>query len=305
MKYRLTLAAGCLVAGATLQADTVDNFDGNGTPSTFDQFGAGDAPRILGGGPTGDFLRLINRQNSQNNSVSYDLTDPGQFSSVDASFHFSANNGNSAADGFSFTLAPTGEFGTMGTGVPWGTPGFAVAEEPNRGGVFAVGFDLWQGINEISGHWNGRNQVSVNPDPNATVDLNSGVRHLADIEVQRVGNGSNVKVTITPDANAPLAITAVEPGAAGMIDITFDSVDGYGYAVDAAPTATGPWSEIVGGITGTGGSTTAGVPSDPVTKEFYRVRRTGPPPFIYYDNVMPNMLPYEYACIHNICKSNY
>ena len=87
--FRIVLAAALSFAGAAVQADLIDDFDTTSPGVTSTQSGSAPGPVVTTGGPTGDFLRLINDATaSQRNQYSYDRTDAGAFSTVTADFDF-------------------------------------------------------------------------------------------------------------------------------------------------------------------------------------------------------------------------
>ena len=119
---------------------------------------------IAGANP---YLRLIyNGATGNHNSIHFDRTDIGPFSTVTAEFDFRMNG---QADGFSFLLLPTGTYGT--TTASAGTI-VDPAEEPNLPGIFAVGFDIYNNIDEISLHY-GSTRAEQNL--SGSINLNSNV----------------------------------------------------------------------------------------------------------------------------------
>ena len=179
----------------------VQDFDSLGTtPFVGTQGNVGPGPLVAGGGPTDNFLRLVNDGvNSQANAVAFDrIADAGAFSTITADFDFRATSVGAAADGFSMILLPTDTYGTSGQGT---LSGFA-AEEPNVPGALAIGFDLHPAgsVNDVSVHYNGSQveNVTVNP---ALIDLDIGQFHNAHVAITPLANGSMVKVDLTPDVH--------------------------------------------------------------------------------------------------------
>ena len=181
------------VAPTLLTAATVDTFDGGGTAATNVQGGGGAAASVVAGGPNGNFLRLTTAgQNGTDNRYTYALTDTGAFDTITADFDFRILS--PGADGFSFSLIPTSVFGTSGDG-----PAFT-AEEPNFAGMLGIGFDLYDNLNNVSAHWNGNqlNELSVPRNGGPGVNFReNGVFNRVTAQLQRVGNGSNLTLTLT------------------------------------------------------------------------------------------------------------
>ena len=193
----LTLICVAAIAPAAL----VDTFDAPLPAATAQADGSGPAPAVQSGGPTGDFLRLVyDGQNSQNNQYAYDQTDAGLFSTIVTQFDFRAFSAaaNQAADGFSFALIPTADWGTSGAG-----PGYT-AEEPNIPGMFGLGFDLHPAdgatpVNDVSIHFNNVEVHNVKRDPASEIDLDNNQFHRAQLTLQQVGNSTNATLILSPD----------------------------------------------------------------------------------------------------------
>jgi hypothetical protein len=137
-------------------------------------------------------LRLVyNGTGSNHNSIHFNRTDLGPFNTVVAEFDFRMNG---TADGFSFLMLPTGTYGTT-TASPGVT--LATAEEPNVAGLFAVGFDIYNNIDEISLHYG---SVRGETNRQGTIDLNANVWHRAKIQLTPTGGGgTSVNVSVTPN----------------------------------------------------------------------------------------------------------
>ncbi|HEX5175751.1 MAG TPA: PEP-CTERM sorting domain-containing protein, partial [Chthoniobacteraceae bacterium] len=125
-----------------------------------------------------------------------DLTDPGAFETIHASFDFRILPGtNGLADGFHFLMIPTSTFGSAGDGPN------VLAEEPNSPGAFGVAFDVYPGINNVALHWNNAQHIEHVIDQFEGISYRSNaVFNRAQIDVQRVGNGSNVSLTLVGDS---------------------------------------------------------------------------------------------------------
>ena len=175
----------------------ISDFSPSETNFALTNHSATPASIIAGANP---YLRLIyNGATGNHNSIHFDRTDIGPFSTVTAEFDFRMNG---QADGFSFLLLPTGTYGTTTA-----SAGAIVdpAEEPNLPGIFAVGFDIYNNIDEISLHY-GSTRAEQNL--SGSINLNSNVWHRALITLTPNGNGSNVSVSVIPNvrgaAGAPV-----------------------------------------------------------------------------------------------------
>jgi hypothetical protein len=138
----LLLAISGGLSLTSLQAATTAGFDGGpDTPLTLQQFGAPPGPSIQStGGNPGGFLQLTAPVNSQHNWATFDQTDTGPFNSSTFSFQFRIQAPiTPSADGFSFSYANTGIYGTSGgiAGPPF------TAEDPAAAGILGFGFDTW------------------------------------------------------------------------------------------------------------------------------------------------------------------
>jgi hypothetical protein len=183
----------------SLFAATFDDFNGVGTTfAVGTNLGAGGTPGpSVGPDPdnlTNNVLRLLHGVNSQNNHYTYDLSDPGAFDTINAKFDFRITTGSAGlADGFGFILIPTSVYGITGDGPN------NLAEEPNVAGAFALGVDVYPGINDISTHWNGSQLTELNPSY-AVSFRDNGVYNQIQITLQRVGNATNASVTMINDS---------------------------------------------------------------------------------------------------------
>jgi hypothetical protein len=212
-RIAVALAARCLIAGSGFAA-LIDNFDPPNPNVTSTQAGSAPGPTVTAGGPTGQFLRLMqDGTGGQDNRYSYDRTDVGAFSTITADFDFRGFSANQPADGFSIALLPTSAYGTSGGG-----PGYT-AEEPNAGGTFGVGFDNHPGgQNNVSTHFDGsqRNEKRV---ALSDVSFRNGVMHHAQVSLQQIGQGSNVRIDLTNDINgaASPTVTPLHHYIAGLV----------------------------------------------------------------------------------------
>jgi len=208
----LVLGLG-LFLGGQVPAATIDNFDPPNGAVTATQSGSAPGPLVTAGGPTGQFLRLINDgANSQGNHYSYNLTDPGAFANVSATFDFAGFSGDQPADGWSMTLVPTSGYGNSGMGPN-------ASESANFAGTLGVGFRNYPGgTNNVALHWDGQELLQRGIDM-GQVSFRSGTWNQAQISVQQMGAGSNVKVQLIGDVHgAPTApVTAVNQYVFGLL----------------------------------------------------------------------------------------
>jgi hypothetical protein len=151
-------------------------------------------------GLNGNYIRLIHDgNNDQLNSIAFDKQVDGSISGrtgINAQLDFRMSSLDASADGFAFMLIPTSIFGNTGPGAA-GTGGF-VAEEPNVPGVFGIGVDVYDNINEVSAHWDG-NVISFLDVDRALVDLDIGAFHQMRVELRQSGFDTLLDLILTPD----------------------------------------------------------------------------------------------------------
>lgn len=183
--------------------NTVASFDHGFTAVQRDQGSVDNAPQVMGGGPSGNFLRLIHDgRNDNRNRIAFDQTaangpaDDAIFADFD--FRMEDASGN-PADGFGFILLPTAVHGPSGPGTDLSSN----AERPNFniGGVphFGLGFDVYPGENDVNVQFNGE-VINVDVDP-GDLDLNSGDFHRAHLELIERGGGIYGTLVLTPDVH--------------------------------------------------------------------------------------------------------
>lgn len=195
----LAAVAGLIVAPAT-QAALIDTFDPPNTNVTATQTGSAPGPAVTAGGPSLQFLRLVNDNvNNQRNHYAYDATDllaaGTQYSTITAKFDFAGFSSNQAADGFSFSLIPTSTYGTTGAG----NTGFG--EAASAAGTFGVGFRVYPaGTNHVATYWDNAELFRYHVDP-TTVSFSNGTWNRAQLDIQSVGPGSYVKLQLIGDVN--------------------------------------------------------------------------------------------------------
>ena len=186
------------------------DFDLLGTSYTKSQFAAGPGPVKMSGGPSGSFMRVLTAGvPGQGNSLAFKSVATGPVDRVTAEFDFRMFDGT-RADGFSFALLNTAEFGTSGElHLPY-------AEEPNAAGSIGVGFDIYQGgapngaevsNNHVSLHYDGVliGEFALNP---AQVDLWGSTAFIhAFLTIDFAA--STVSLTLDPDGpggNPPIPV---------------------------------------------------------------------------------------------------
>jgi hypothetical protein len=216
------LLLGLVLHAAPARATVMAAFDGGAdTPLTLETLGSSPGPTIEAtGGNPGGFLQLTDAVNSQHNFASFDRTDAGSFSTSSFSFDFLVDIDQvPSADGFSFSYADTGTYGTSGG---LGSAPFT-AEDPAAAGVLGFGFDTWsnQGAyddpnqpggsdyDEVSVFWDGVLIARIDDTrllaPSLTLD--DGLWHT----VTGLVNFDAATVTLSVDGNALFTDLAV-PG---------------------------------------------------------------------------------------------
>ena len=195
-----------LSANATLFED----FDGGGiTPFNLINTSGG-APSIIGGGPSGSFLRLTNLNGSNNNSIAFDeeasQTGPAPTGLV-LSFDFrmtddaanSAAGGccGSAADGLGIGIFSTVTYGSTGATNPAAVGG--IWERPSFVDAFAIGLDIFQNIDVVSLNWAGVQITEIDVGVSFGLDLNDNTFHRAIVEIIPDGGSALVNMDIIND----------------------------------------------------------------------------------------------------------
>jgi hypothetical protein len=187
------MLAGTLGWGHVNAVDAAqfEDFDGGGnTPYTLTNSGGG-APMVMSGGPTGDFLRIVNLNSGNNNSIAFDenasVTGPapdGKILSFDFRMSTDADNAaaggccDSAADGLGIGYFATPRWGSTGGinpgavaveqgGGPWERPAFERA--------VTIGLDVFQNIDVVTFNAFGTPMAEVDVQP--FLDLNNGLFH--------------------------------------------------------------------------------------------------------------------------------
>src|SRR5262245_35946355 len=186
---------------------TSQDFEGGGTPFTLTQHAGSFTPVVLPGGPSGSFLRLTAiGVGGTINTIACRRTLVGGFVSVTADWDFRISPGldTLGADGFSFVLLSSADFGTTGA-----APSFF--EEPDLTNSFGAGFDTFDnGGNDVSDnhvdlHFNGSfvagSGVDLSPTGFDLGDTGTAFTHAHLSIVPTVG-GSNVSLSLTPPGSS-------------------------------------------------------------------------------------------------------
>jgi len=202
-----TLSAAILCALAAIlltpvaRAATVQDFDNPGTPYT-----AVGTATVVGGGPTGSFLRLTPSVDNQNGRVAFDLGDAGAPAvGIEGQFDFRAipgadSGGDGQADGIGFMVLPTSIHGTTGDYAVIGNPELARAA-----GAFGISLNIHQAGDpepEISNNsiilsFNGATVAEVA----APFDISTDQFHRANFSIDfQQGGGANVSVSLIQDS---------------------------------------------------------------------------------------------------------
>ena len=220
MSSKFILVSCCLLGGSgVVNAATVvggSGFDGasGDTAYTLTQNGANFGGEVLAGGPTGNYFRITEQSNSNNNEIAFDTVgDTTGWTNSQFTVDFRADGG---ADGFSFALIPTATFGSTGGGAAIGE-----AEEPNGAGIFGIGFDVYNVIDQLSLHWD-NTTLSPSGDISNTggFDLNDNLWHslLVNIDRDPLTGNALVDLDLFAEAGQGGAVTNVytDFGVAGL-----------------------------------------------------------------------------------------
>lgn len=210
----------------------VEDWDASETHYDIVNLSSTPAATISNNGDT--FMRLVyNGAKSNKNYVHFDRTDAGAFTQVTAEFDFRILG---TADGFSMLFLPTGTYGTTASGAN-GEAAVNPAEEPNVGGVFAMGIDIYPNIDEISLHFGSeRDERNLS----GTIDLNNNQWHRMHLALTvHASGGCLVDVSVTPDVR----------GAAGSPVVFFDDfliadLDPYEYRVQFSARTGGQYANM-------------------------------------------------------------
>ena len=171
---------------------TVQDFSGAAgqTGYTLQQLGGVPAASVQSGGLFGNYLQLATTPTTSglgnNNSISFDTSDPGGFYDVSAAWVFSATQATGSGSGMSFALLSTNDYGSSGTA------GSSDVADGLYSGSLAFGFNTATDV--VSLGWSG--QVVTTKDLTGDLTLASGVpiEAQATIDFQ----AKTVSLTLTP-----------------------------------------------------------------------------------------------------------
>lgn len=183
MKHPITLGLATLsAASAPALAATTQDFDGTGSPYIIFEHGVeGEAPpTILPGGPTGNFLRVVDGATGGTGGIVFGTDDDAGTGGLEISFDFRMNPTGVQADGIGFFLLDPATY-------PEGT---VLDEETYETGLLpsalGIGLDIFDNgttdpnNNHISIGLNGENLQTVQPSTdltgNAFLGLNASLR---------------------------------------------------------------------------------------------------------------------------------
>jgi hypothetical protein len=196
---------------------TVQDFNvpGTGTPYTLQQAGLGDGPTVVPGGPFGNFLQLTRPQTtpvtgvvSENNSISFNLSDVGTYNHATANFDFQILPGpaGSRGNGLGFALLNTGTYGLQGAATS------ALPQAAFFANSLGVGF-----VTSPIGSTTTDNSVIVSFNaapvhifniPKTTLDLASGFWTHAQVSVDFLGGTVSIVLTPPSSVGSPYTVTS-------------------------------------------------------------------------------------------------
>ena len=199
-----------LLSSTSANATLFEDFDGGGTtPFTLTNTSGG-APSIIGGGPSGNFLRLTNLNGSNNNSIAFDeeasQTGPaptGLVLSFDFRMTDDATNAaaggccGSAADGLGIGIFSTATYGSTGGSNPGA--GGGIWERPSFADAFTIGLDIFQNIDVVNLNWAGVQITEIDVGLSFGLDLNDNIFHRAIVTINPDAGNALVNMDIISD----------------------------------------------------------------------------------------------------------
>jgi len=220
--FSLSVVFPFVFPASTPAAGLYQDFDGGGTtPWVANNVSGATLPTVLGGGPSGNYARIIYLEPSDNSSIAFDehpgMTGPAPYGmrllfdfrlSDDAANAAAGGCCGSAADGIGIGLFATSLYGTTGAfnagsaGADW--------ERPHFSGAFAVGLDIFQNIDVVSLNWDGMEIASA--DLHGVFDLNDFVWHRLIVEAIPDGANAIVDVSILGDVYGNMSVQQVFSG---------------------------------------------------------------------------------------------
>lgn len=193
-------------ASAFFPGDTYNDFDLPGTPGTIGVFNAPPGPQLMGGGPSGNFLRIMQDAGSNHNAVASDRSELAPFQTYTASWEFRMQDepghtgccGN-RADGYGVAVLNVQDYAASGT--PFPTSG--AWESPTFANSIGLGFRIFSCCpgpeeNSVTLSYNG-GTISYNNIPAGTLHLNNDTFIRANLSVTEVAGGLNVSLDLIDD----------------------------------------------------------------------------------------------------------
>ena len=220
----LAAIAGLATNNAASAADTIQDFDAifpNSPPPLrfiLTQSGVDPGASLSNQDDwSGQFLRLTQDVNSQQNHAAWNQVYAGSYEQlqIDMDFRVSVGNGG-GADGLGVAYLNSSVFGSTTSSL---TPTWT-AEEPSLISSFGVGFDTWEngtdnGQNTVSLHWNNNVLLSESIDFDDDIfTFEDGIERKASIVVTPSGAGSQVTVSITEGSTT---ITPIDEFVNGLL----------------------------------------------------------------------------------------
>lgn len=186
----MALGVGTLLSTSVTRAAMFEDFDGGGnTPYSLTN-SSGAAASVVAGGPSGSFLRVVNLNTSNNNSIAFDenttVTGPapqGKILSFDFRMSTDADNTAaggccaSAADGLGIGYHATPRWGATGPMNPGAVakPDGGDWERPSFVRAVTIGLDVFEKIDVVTLNAFGNTIAEVDVQP--MLDLNNGLFH--------------------------------------------------------------------------------------------------------------------------------
>lgn len=194
-------------AAAPAPVDTQANFDGSDSAYQLGQFATTGGASVQSGGPTGNYLRLVNGGPNQSNAIGFARTRVGAHCTTAIDFDVRVAPGTGSADGFGVLLAHTGRQGVSGA--------IAVSEEPNAAGALGIGFDTYQNpgdpnANHISLHFDGQTLATVDATPVLALGNTGGFARVH-IDLVATRGGAAVSVSIRPPGGSSTLLVDAFP----------------------------------------------------------------------------------------------
>lgn len=255
MLRRILLSVAILVS-LPAAAETVQNFDAPGTPYSLVRHSIGAPAAVLGGGPSGNFLRLVFGNSPLSlNTVGFDRTDAGAFCKVTVDFDFRITPGGGSSHGLGLLLLATAAYGASGSP--------ATNEEPSASASVGVGFDIFQNSGEINGnhfslHFDGDLLATVDVTGSVDLDGSAGQFIHAQIVVEADATSGAVSVRLTPPGGSVATVVDALPipgldlyegrlqfGARSGSQSASHDLDNIHVSYESCPEIVGAWGDAI------------------------------------------------------------